>query len=148
MTPVPLPERLAAVVAAFRTAPEPLKLPLLLEHARRVPPLPTSLRDEPGRLERVDECQTPFFLASEVDAGGRVRLHFDAPEESPTTRGFAGVLWAGLDGATVDEVLAVPPDLADQLGLTRAISPLRLRGMGAILARLQRQVRSAAGGGS
>jgi cysteine desulfuration protein SufE len=145
MTPAPLPERLAAIAAAFRTAPKPLKLELLLEHARRVPPLPPELRDEPGRLERVHECQTPFFLASEVDAAGRVRLHFDAPEESPTTRGFAGVLWVGLDGATVDEVLAVPPDFADQLGLAQAISPLRLRGMGAILARLQRQLRSAAG---
>jgi hypothetical protein len=53
----------------------------------------------------------------------------------------------GLDGATVDEVLAVPADIADHLGLAQAISPLRLRGMGAILARLQRQVRSAAGRG-
>jgi cysteine desulfuration protein SufE len=146
MTPAPLPDRLATVVAAFRTAPKPLKLELLLEHARRVPPLPAALRDEPGRLERVDECQTPFFLATEIDADGRVHLHFDAPEESPTTRGFAGVLWVGLDGATVDEVLAVPADIADHLGLAQAISPLRLRGMGAILARLQRQVRQAAAG--
>ena len=74
-----------------------------------------------------------------------MRLHFDAPAESPTTRGFAGVLFAGLDGATPDEVLAVPADVADTLGLARAISPLRLRGMGAILARLQRQVRRATG---
>jgi len=141
MDPAPLPERLAAVVAAFRGAPKALKLELLLEHARRVPPLPPAWRDHPERLERVEECQTPFFLATEVDGDGRVRLHFDAPEESPTTRGFAGVLWAGLDGATVEEVLAVPPDVADHLGLAQAISPLRLRGMGAILARLQGQVR-------
>ena len=141
MDPAPLPERLAAVVAAFRGAPKALKLELLLEHARRVPPLPPAWRDHPERLERVEECQTPFFLATEVDGDGRVRLHFDAPAESPTTRGFAGVLWAGLDGATVEEVLAVPPDVADHLGLAQAISPLRLRGMGAILARLQGQVR-------
>jgi cysteine desulfuration protein SufE len=146
MTSTPLPDRLATVVAAFRAAPRPLKLELLLEHARRVPPLPAALRDEPGRLERVDECQTPFFLATEIDADRRVRLHFDAPEESPTTRGFAGVLWVGLHGATVDEVLAVPADIADHLGLAQAISPLRLRGMGAILARLQRQVRRAEAG--
>lgn len=141
----PLPERLAAVAAAFRAAPEPLKLPLLLEYAGRVPPLPEGLARDRDRLERVEECQTPFFVASEIDGDGRVRLHFDAPAESPTTRGFAGVLFAGLDGATPDEVLAVPADVADTLGLARAISPLRLRGMGAILARLQRQVRRATG---
>lgn len=141
----PLPERLAAVAAAFRAAPEPLKLPLLLEYAGRVPPLPEGLARDRDRLERVEECQTPFFVASEIDGDGRVRLHFDAPAESPTTRGFAGVLFAGLDGATPDEVLAVPADVADALGLARAISPLRLRGMGAVLARLQRQVRRATG---
>ncbi len=141
-----LPERLDAVVAAFQAVPDPLKLELLLEHARRVPPLPPAWRERPGLLERVEECQTPFFVASEVDAHGRVRLHFDAPEESPTTRGFAGILWTGLDGASVAEVLAVPSDVADRLGLARAISPLRLRGMGAILARVQRQVREASRG--
>ena len=141
----PLPERLAAVAAAFRAAPEPLKLPLLLEYAGRVPPLPEGLARDRDRLERVEECQTPFFVASEIDGDGRVRLHFEAPAESPTTRGFAGVLFAGLDGATPDEVLAVPADVADALGLARAISPLRLRGMGAVLARLQRQVRRATG---
>ena len=134
------------MVAAFRSAPEALKLPLLLEHAGRLPPLPAAYAADRSRLERVEECQTPFFLATEIDAEGRVRLHFDAPEEAPTTRGFAGVLYVGLDGATAEEVLAVPLDVADALGLARAISPLRLRGMGAILARLQRQVRSAVGG--
>lgn len=145
MAPTELPERLAAVVAAFRAAPASLALDLLLEHARSLPPLPPALSEHPERLERVDECQTPFFLASEIDAEGRVHLHFDAPPEAPTTRGFAGVLYAGLEGATVDEVLAVPLDVADALGLQRAISPLRLRGMSAILGRLQRQVRAAAG---
>jgi cysteine desulfuration protein SufE len=145
MATSPLPDRLAAVVAAFRAAPPALALDLLLEQAQRVPPLPDELRAHPDRLERVAECQTPFFLATEVDADGRVHLHFDAPEEAPTTRGFAGILWSGLDGATVDEVLSVPLDVADALGLSRAISPLRLRGMSAILARLQRQVREAAG---
>jgi cysteine desulfuration protein SufE len=143
-----LPERLAAVVAVFRAAPAPLALELLLEHAQRLPPLPDALRDRPDRLERVTECQTPFFVASEVSADRRVHLHFDAPEESPTTRGFAGVLHAGLDGATVEEVLSVPADVADALGLAKAISPLRLRGMAAILARIQRQVRAASDAGA
>lgn len=134
------------MVAAFRSAPDALKLPLLLEYAGRVPPLPAAYAADRSRLERVEECQTPFFVATEVDGYGRVHLHFDAPAESPTTRGFAGVLHAGLDGATPAEVLAVPLDVADALGLARAISPLRLRGMGAILARLQRQVRASTGG--
>jgi cysteine desulfuration protein SufE len=38
-------------------------------------------------------------------------------------------------------VLAVPDDLYQRMGLAQAISPLRVRGGNAILARLKRQVR-------
>jgi len=88
----------------------------------------------------VPECQTPFFLATELDDGDRVTIHFDAPPEAPTTRGFAGILSEGLNGATVPEVLAVPNGFYTALGLDRVISPLRLRGISAILGRLKRQV--------
>lgn len=135
-----LPAALQGVIDEFRRAPAALRPQLLLEYAGRVPPLPEALRAAPERLERVHECSTPFFLACEVDDAGRVRLHFDAPAEAPTTRGFAGIVHVGLDGATADEVLAVPSDVADALGLAEVISPLRLRGMAAILMRLKRQV--------
>jgi cysteine desulfuration protein SufE len=130
------------VIDTFRAAPSSLRLELLLEYARAVPPLPAALRDDPSRLERVHECQTPFFVATEVE-DGVARLFFDAPEESPTTRGFAGILHAGLDAQSVDAVLATPDDFYELLGLRELISPLRLRGMAAILARVKRQVAAA-----
>jgi cysteine desulfuration protein SufE len=137
---VPLPENLARVVDDFAAAPMELRIELLVEHAGMVPPLPEHLADHPERMEQVVECQTPFFLATEVDEAGRVQLFFDAPPEAPTTRGFAGILVAGLDGAEVDEVLAVPDDFHHRMGLAEAISPLRLRGMDAILFRLKAQL--------
>jgi cysteine desulfuration protein SufE len=94
-------------------------------------------------MERVVECQTPFFLASEIGDDHRMHLWFDAPPEAPTTRGFAGILSAGLNGATPEEVLATPDDFYDAMGLSEIISALRLRGMAAILFRLKRQVRTA-----
>ncbi len=68
-------------------------------------------------------------------------MHFDCPPEAPTVRGYAGILAAGLNGSTVEEVLAVPNDFYMGMGLEEVVTPLRLRGMGAILARLKRQVR-------
>ena len=138
-----LPTTLQRVVDEFRNAPAALRTQLLLEYARRVPELPDAIRELPGRLERVHECMTPFFVASEVGADGRVTMYFDAPQEAPTTRGFAGILHAGLDGRSAAEVVSVPDDFYDALGLADVISPLRLRGMAAILARLKRQVRNA-----
>jgi cysteine desulfuration protein SufE len=137
---VSVPPPLQSIVETFRKAPRSLKLPLLLEYAGKVPPLPDGMDAE---LERVHECQTPLFLKADVTDDGAVRLFFDAPEEAPTTRGFAGVVHEGLSGASVDEVLGTPDDFYETMGLAELISPLRLRGMGAILARVKRQLREA-----
>lgn len=121
----------------FAAASPQLRLEGLLEYSRQVPPLPGRLK---GRMERVTECQTPFFVAVEFEEG-RVLLHFDAPAEAPTTKGFAGILAAGLDGATAAEILDTPNDFYYEMGLAEAISALRLHGMSGILGRVKRQIR-------
>jgi len=137
---VTVPPRLQQIVDQFAAAPRELRVQALLEYANRVPPLPAEYAEHRERLEQVHECQTPFFLASETDSDGRVRIWFDCPPEAPTVRGFAGILYAGLDGEPVDAVLAVPADFYRSMGLSEVVSVLRLRGMGAILARLKRQL--------
>jgi cysteine desulfuration protein SufE len=137
--------RLQEIIEDFGAVPGNDRLQLLLEFSEELPPLPTRYAGHRDLLEQVPECQTPLFLAVEVDDGGAVHLFFDAPPESPTTRGFAGILHAGLDGLTADEVLATPGEFSSQLGLNDLVSPLRLRGMAAILARIKRQVRQQQG---
>jgi cysteine desulfuration protein SufE len=41
----------------------------------------------------------------------------------------------------VEEVLDIPDDFPQDLGLTEAVSPLRVRGMTALLGRAKRQIR-------
>lgn len=139
------PEQLSRIVERFRRAPRDLKVQALLRYAQKVPPLPAELVADRSSLEQVHECQTPFFLATRVDPDGVVHLFFDAPPESPTVRGFAGVLLEGLAGAHWRDVLEVPSDFYATMGLDAVVSPLRLRGMGAILARLKRQIRESVG---
>jgi cysteine desulfuration protein SufE len=117
------------------------RLQLLLEFSEDLPPLPAKYAEHRDLLEPVPECQSPLFLAVEVDADAVVHLFFDAPREAPTTRGFAGILHAGLDGLAADEVLSTPGEFTSQLGLQDLVSPLRLRGMAAMLGRIKRQVR-------
>ncbi|MEA2057304.1 MAG: SufE family protein [Actinomycetota bacterium] len=135
-----VPSKLQFIIDLFADAPRDIKLQALLDYSRRLPPLPPELADHPELLERVHECQSPFFLLADVMPDGTVTMVFDSPPEAPTTRGYAGILAEGLAGATVDEVLAVPDDFYQGMGLDDVVSPLRLRGMGAILARLKRQV--------
>jgi cysteine desulfuration protein SufE len=135
-----LPPRLQTIVDVFTSAPREFRLEALLDYSRRVPELPARYTNDPSLLEAVPECQTPFFLATEVDDEEAVHMFFSAPPESPTVRGFAGLLLAGLDGLPAKAVLDVPNDFYVGMGLEEVVTPLRLRGMGAILSRLKRQV--------
>ena len=136
-----LPEALAEIREDFLAVSVPERLQLLLEFSRELPELPPRFADHPDLLERVEECQSPVFIFVEIDDAQIVHLHATAPREAPTTRGFASILVQGLAGLTVDEVLAVPSDYPLTLGLTEAVSPLRIRGMSGLLGRTQRQVR-------
>jgi len=136
-----IPDSLQTVVDRFGRAPRDLRVQALLQYAKKVAPLPEEFAADRSALEQVHECQTPFFLAARVDDDDVVHVFFDAPEEAPTVRGFAGILTEGLEGASSREVLDVPKNFYTKMGLDAVVSPLRLRGMGAILERLQRQVR-------
>ncbi|WP_446664210.1 SufE family protein [Flexivirga sp. B27] len=137
-----LPEPLAELIEDFAAVGARDRLQLLLELSEDLPDLPARYADHPDQLEQVHECQTPLFLAVEV-TDGTVHLYFSAPKEAPTTRGFAGILHTGLDGQPAQAVLDVPEDIPFKFGLAEAVSPLRMRGMVAMLSRIKRQTRAA-----
>lgn len=144
-----MPEPLADVVAEFAEVSGQDKLALLLEFSQDLPTLPADL--EEAAMEPVPECQSPLFLHVDAADPDRVRLYFSAPAEAPTTRGFAAILAAGLDGQPAADILAVPDDFYADLGLATLISPLRLRGMSAMLTRIKRRLKPPAptsGGGT
>ena len=139
-----LPQSLADVVTDFAETDSSDRLQLLLELASDLPELPPRYSDHPELLEQVPECQSPIFLVTEVENPEQgdeaiVRLHFSAPPEAPTTRGFAGILYEGLNDQTAEVVLSIPADLPLRLSMTDLVSPLRLRGMSGMLSRIQRQ---------
>jgi cysteine desulfuration protein SufE len=141
MATTPLPQSLAQIRDDFLALDERNRLQLLLEFSRDLPALPERYEGHPDLFERVQECQSPVFIFVEVDDDQIVHVFATAPEEAPTTRGFASVLIHGLGGLTASQVLDVPEDYANTLGLTQAVSPLRMRGMTALFGRIKRQVR-------
>jgi cysteine desulfuration protein SufE len=136
-----LPESLAQIRDDFLELEQRDRLLLLLEFANELPELPERYSEHPDLLERVVECQSPVYIFVEVSDDRTVHVFATAPKEAPTTRGFASIIAQGLEGLTVDQVLAVPDDFPSSIGLTEAVSPLRIRGMTGLLARVKRQVR-------
>ncbi|MFC4223695.1 SufE family protein [Lysinibacter cavernae] len=141
MSDTTLPPALSAIQEDFLALEIRDRLQLLLEFSNELPELPERYQDHPDLFERVEECQAPVFIFPEVTDEGIFHLYAMAPAEAPTTRGFASILAQGLDGLTADELLAVPDDFPYMIGLTEAVSPLRIRGMLGILGRIKRAVR-------
>jgi len=129
---------LQEIVDDFAALADRDRATLLIEMADELPALPEHLQT--AAMEPVPECQSPIFLSVDAADPAAVRLYFSAPPEAPTTRGFAGILHQGLDGASAAEIAAVPTDFASSLNLAAVVSPLRLRGMSGMLMRIKRQV--------
>jgi cysteine desulfuration protein SufE len=139
-----MPPALETIVAELSEADRQERIELLIDLAKSLPPLPDRLAEFKDAAHRVEECQSPVFLIVECLEGGRVAIFADAPIEAPTVRGFVALLVEGLSGATVEEVLSVPNDLIDRIGLPEILGMLRVRGLHGVLRRLKAEVTRAA----
>lgn len=132
-----LPAKLQEIVDEFQWAEGRDKLELLLDFSAQMPPLPDWLAGQHDSMEQVHECMSPVFVHAEL-VDGRLQWYFDVPPESPTVRGYAALMAAGLNGATPDEVLSVPADFWQAMGLQEVVTYQRIRGISAILAHMKR----------
>ncbi len=71
-------------------------------------------------------------------------FHVDIPPQSPTVRGLASILVNGLEGATLEEILAVPADFFLPMKLDEAVSQQRLNGFVGVLAHMKQSAVKAA----
>jgi cysteine desulfuration protein SufE len=139
------PEALQDIIETFEDATPEDRLEILLEFAMSMPELPDELHDARDRMEQVHECQSPVFLLAKMAEDGNIYYYLDVPREAPTVRGFAGILHEGLNGAKPEAIVATPNDLYQRMGLHKVLSPLRLRGLSALLGRMKRNAQELAG---
>lgn len=124
---------------------EEIRVQLLLDYAKRLPPLPPEFeaRREAGE-NRVPECMSPVHMwmsLGEAASGGddgSFRLHIHVGEEAPTIKGFLSILVAAYDGADPRDVGSMPANLVERLGLTGVIRMNRMIGLDAIMGRIRR----------
>src|SRR5690606_22166016 len=65
----PLPASLAEIRDDFLALPQKERLMLLLEFSQELPELPERFQNHPDLFERVIECQSPVFIATEIHDG-------------------------------------------------------------------------------
>jgi cysteine desulfuration protein SufE len=133
-----LPEPLQQIVEDFSLLVGQEKLEYLLEFAENLRPLPDWLKNKRDSMDYIHECMTPVFVYAEKQDGNGLSYHFDIPPESPTVRGYASILQRGLEGASPEEVQAVPNEFYLDMGLQQVVTGQRLNGMSAMLLHMKK----------
>ena len=101
------------------------RLTLVVDRAKRIPPLPASERTD---ANRVRACVSVVWLVSEVREGV---CHFRADAESPLVRGLVVLLADFFSGFTPAALATSNADPLEALQLTQNLSPTRRNGLAA-----------------
>lgn len=139
-----LSPELREIIELFSESDPRERTTLLLDFSEQLPDLPPHLAEKRDELEQVHECMSPVFLHTYAE-NGRIYYDIDVPKESPTVRGFASILYQGLNGATPEAIAATPLDLYSHLGLDQVLSHQRLNGLTALLSYMKRNAARLAG---
>lgn len=133
--------KLDAYLLEFEDLDPQDRLEVLMDFGHELPPLEPEHQNLPTRGDcQIQECQTPVYMTVSLNEG-KVRLAAHVPEKSPTVRGFVAMLVNGLEGASVAEVMRIPDNMPERLGLKDVLGMTRFRGFTGIVAYLKRELR-------
>lgn len=131
------------LIADFQELDPEERLEELIELADDLPDVsPVRAASPPPESCRVQECQTPVYLWVDV-VDGRVQVEATVSPKSPTVRGLVAMLVDVANGAAAAEVLRLPDDLLEQLGLAESLGMTRQHGFQGVIRRIKREVQAA-----
>ncbi|MCZ6468941.1 MAG: SufE family protein [Candidatus Dadabacteria bacterium] len=137
--------KIEEIIEAFQDADYQETLAMLLDYSENLAPLPEKyIEARDAGFNRVPECETPVFVWIDLN-DGLVQIHADVPEESPTVRGFVGILVDSFNGTTPEEVQSAPQNLVHSLGLDQKLGTRRMFGLSAVYNRIKSGVKEASG---
>jgi cysteine desulfuration protein SufE len=137
--------RIEEIIGQFQGADYQETLAMLLDYSEALPPLPDEYMEARNAgFNRVPECETPVYIFVDMK-DGRVHIHADVPEESPTVRGFVSLLVDAFEGASPLEIESAPENLIHSLSLDRKLGTRRMFGLSAVYNRIRSEVRKADG---
>lgn len=133
----PVQEQIDELAEEFAELDPRERLEILLDYAATFPAFPGEFQERMQSGDcRVQECMTPVHLWIGVK-DGRLKMYAHVAEEGPTVKGFVGLMLAIYDGATPQQVLAAEADVLSRLQLIETLGMNRLRGLNAVVQRIQ-----------
>jgi sulfur transfer protein SufE len=136
-----LPENLFNIVKSFQLVKDPTqRYKQLLFYAQKLKGFPEVfksylrksfleglffLKEQKIDQNKVPGCTSQVWILSEFKDG---KFYFLADSDSQLTKGLAGLLVEGLRGSSKEEILNVPPEFIEKLGLKQTLTPSRTNG--------------------
>lgn len=131
------------LIADFQDLAADERVEELVELADELPDVsPGRSISPPPESCRVQECQTPVYLWVDV-CDGRVKVEAYVSRHSPTVRGLVALLVDAVNGLESREVLSLPENLLEQLGLAESLGMTRQHGFQGVIRRIKREVQAA-----
>ena len=139
-----IPPSIDRVLKLFRSMSREEKMQALVQYSKKLEPFPERFRDVDRGAFNVPECQTRVDIIPEVRDG---MMYFYADlntRQSPTIAAVLAIIFGAVNGQPPSTTLAIPSDfvatLMESIGLAA-----REVGLNAMVARLKRYARDAAG---
>ncbi|KAL0053846.1 hypothetical protein WJX82_011690 [Trebouxia sp. C0006] len=118
-----VPKELEKIIGGFQMVPDPkIKYQQLLFYAKKLKPMAAALHTE---TNKVQGCVSQVWVHPRVEDG---KIFWEADSDSALTKGLAALLVQGLSGSTAADIVAIPPDFIDRLGLQQSLTPSRNNG--------------------
>ncbi|KAL3137837.1 hypothetical protein ABBQ38_005090 [Trebouxia sp. C0009 RCD-2024] len=122
-TQADVPAELSKIVSGFQMVPDPkIKYQQLLFYAKKLKPMAAALHTD---ANKVQGCVSQVWVHPRVEGG---QIFWEADSDSALTKGLAALLVQGLSGSTAAQIVAIPPDFINTLGLQQSLTPSRNNG--------------------
>jgi cysteine desulfuration protein SufE len=132
-----IPPSFQRIIERFQRLSDPKqRYEQLILYGKKLPPFPESLKT-PGN--RVAGCVSQVYVTADFDQDER--LIFQGDSDALISKGFVGLLAAGMNGLTQKEVETLSPEFITETGLAASLTPSRANGFYNVFRTMQEQAK-------
>lgn len=113
------------------------RLEVLMDFSDEVDELPVSEWNEDNLVKG---CQSIAHVVVDVNDG---IVHMKSAADAKMVQGLQGILSIAVNGSTIQQVLDLTPDFAEEAGILNSLTPSRSNGFRTMFDMVQREVREA-----
>jgi cysteine desulfuration protein SufE len=137
-TSAKIPDSLDRIVKRLQRLSDPKqRYEQLILYGQKLPNFPDS-----GKVpeNKVQGCVSQVYVTVSLD--DQAKVQFSGDSDALISKGFLGLLIAGMNGMTLEEVQAISPDFITETGLTVSLTPSRANGFYNVFRTMKEKVAS------